>query len=160
MNESPHYQTGQSLETLKRVILVEWETLMRKVIASSQHETTIILMDHIPEILDQLISILKEGTVDEKELGRNHGYYRWLMSNYSLADVMTEFSLLREVLIHNLYPMGGVESAKVIHKFLDILAKHSVIEYLNNKGVQSPNRPQPLGHEFKEIKGNPIIPTV
>lgn len=160
MNESAFIETGQSLTTLKRVILIEWETLLRKVIDSSQHETTIILMDHIPEILDQLINILKTGTVDEKELGKNHGYYRWILSNYSLADVMTEYSFLREVLIHNLYPMGSMECSKLIHKFLDILAKHSVVEYFNNQAIRQSRYVEPIGDEVQEILENPVIPIV
>ncbi len=160
MKESSLVETGKSLTILKGVILLEWETLLRKVIASSQHESTVILLDHIPEILDQLVSILKDGVVDERELGKDHGYYRWIMSDYSLADVMTEYSLLREVLIHNLYPMGEIECAKLIHKFLDILAKHSVVEYFNSMAVRQSHLLEPIGDEIQEILDNPVIPTV
>ncbi|MES2527420.1 MAG: hypothetical protein V4598_10040 [Bdellovibrionota bacterium] len=153
------HETGISLDKLKGVILVEWETLLRKVIASSEHESTVILMDHIPEILSQLESILKKGHVDEIELGKHHGYFRSLMTNYSLSDVLTEYSLLREVLIHNLYPMGDMGCSKLIHKFIDILTKHSVIEYLNTQTVHQALSNSLIGNEIQELKDNPVIPT-
>ena len=152
-------ETGYSLDKLKGVILLEWETLLRKVIASSEHQSTVILMDHIPQILVQLGNILKEGQVDEIELGKHHGYYRSMMSDYSLTDLMTEYSLLREVLIHNLYPMGDVACSKLIHKFLDILTKHSVVEYLSSQYVHQAISAEPIGSETQEIHDNPVIPT-
>ncbi len=159
MKASYCIETGTSLDKLKGVILVEWETLLRKVIASSEHESTVILMDHIPEILSQLESILKEGQVDEIELGKHHGYFRSMMTNYSLSDVLTEYSLLREVLIHNLYPMGDMGCSKLIHKFIDILTKHSVIEYLSTRSVHQSLAASALGSEIQELRSNPVIPT-
>lgn len=157
MVDSSYQETGKSLAILKEVILLDWETLLRKVVDSSEHESTIILLDHIPDILNQLEIILKEGRVDERELGKHHGYYRSLMSKYSVADVLTEYSLLREVLIHHLYPMGGINCTKLVHKFLDILAKYSVTEYLKSQETLRSLPAERLGSETKEILENPII---
>lgn len=149
----------QSLSVLKNVILSEWETLVRNVISASTHESKLILLDHMPKILDQLILILEEGKVDEAEFGKSHGFYRLTMTDFSLSDVMTEYSLLREVLIGYLYPLGDIQCAKLVHKFLDILQKHSVVEYVNGQIIHRSISLTPLDNEAKEIVENPIIPT-
>ncbi len=159
MENSFCIEAGNSLSTLKNVILLEWENNVRNVISSSQHESTLILMDHMPKILDQLETLLKAGKVDESELGKNHGYYRSTMTDFSVADIMTEYSLLREVLIRYLYPLGSLECAKLIHKFIDILLKHSAIEFINGQIMHRSLTVESLGSESQEIQDNPIIPT-
>lgn len=154
----PCYETGHSLSILKNVILHEWEMLVRDVVSSSQHESSIILQDHIPEILDQLELILKEGVVDEIELGKHHGYYRSTLTNFSVSDLLTEYSLLREVILTYLYPMGDVGCSKLIHKYIDILAKHSVVEFINDQLLHRSLTIEQLGNESKEIVSNPLIP--
>ncbi len=161
MNENNEYtQIGQSLTILKNVILDQWERLVRQVIASSQHESSIILRDHIPHLLDQLELILKEGEINEVELGKSHGYHRSTMTDFSVADLMTEYSLLRETLITYLYPSGGIEGAKLIHKFVDILAKHSVVEFLNDQISHRTLTYEHMGNEVHELINNPVIKTL
>ena len=155
---APCYETGHSLSILKNVILHEWEMLVREVISSSQHESSIILQDHIPEILDQLEKILKEGKLDERELGKHHGYYRSTLTKFSVSDLLTEYSLLREVLVIYLYPMGDLGCSKLIHKFLDILSKHSTIEFINDQLLHRSLTIEQMGDEVKEISSNPVIP--
>lgn len=159
MEESFCSDAGHSLSTLKKVILLEWEGLVRNVISASHHESTLILLDHIPEILEQLEIILKEGKVDEVELGKHHGYYRSTMTDFSLGDILTEYSLLREVLIDYLYPIGDIDCVKLIHKFLDILSKHSAVEFVNTQIFHRSLTIEPLGSEAQEIHENPVIPT-
>lgn len=160
INLTPCFDTGQSLDTLKNVIILEWENLVREVVTASRHEPSIILQDHIPELLDQLANILKTGKVDEIEIGKCHGYYRSTLTDFSVADLLTEYSLLREILITYLYPMGDIGCAKVIHKFVDILTKFAVVEFINDQLLHRTLPTDQLGNEVKEIKNNPIIPTL
>ncbi len=150
-------ETGDSLFKLKKVILLHWEELVREVITSSKHEPSIILLDHIPDLLDQLINILRDGEINEIELGKSHGFQRAMLTRFSVADLLTEFSLLRETLIDYLYPMGDKQCAKIIHKFIDILSKHSTIEFINDMSMKQSLHRQKLGSEVKEIKDNPVI---
>ncbi len=150
-------ETGESLSKLKKVILSHWEEQVRKVITNSKHEPSIILSDHIPELLDQLICILRDGEINEIELGKSHGFQRAMLTRYSVADLLTEFSLLRETLIDYLYPMGDQQCAKIVHKFIDILSKHSTIEFINDMLMKQSFNRQQLGSEVNEIKNNPII---
>lgn len=156
-NRTAFFETGQSLDTLKSVIMLEWEKLVREVIISSKGEPSIILEDHIPVLLDQLSGILRTGDVDELEIGKSHGYFTSTMTKFSVADILTEYSLLREILITYLYPIGEPGCAKVIHKFLDILMKHAVVEYMNNESVHRSLPQEKMDNEISEIKNNPII---
>ena len=160
MSRNTHcFETGESLFKLKKVILSRWEELVREVILNSKHEPSIILLDHIPDLIDQLINILRNGEVHEEELGKSHGFQRAMLTSYSVADLLTEFSLLRETLINYLYPMGDKDCAKLVHKFIDILSKHSTIEFINDLSMKQSLHRQVMGSESKEIKNNPIIDT-
>lgn len=154
------FDTGQSLNTLKNVILLEWERLVREVIKSSKHEPSVILQDHLPELLDQLAVVLRTGRVDEIEIGKCHGYHRSTLTDFCVSDLITEYSLLREILITYLYPMGDLACAMVIHKFIDIMTKHSVVEFINDQLVHRSIPIKPIGSELKEIRNNPVIPTI
>lgn len=151
------YEVGEKLETLKRVVLQHWENRVRAVIATSRNESSIILVDHMPQIIDQLVSLFKKGEIDEIELGKAHGFYRALITNYSLPDLLTEFSLLRESLIDYLYPMGDVQCAKIVHKYVDILSKHSVVEFTNSLLMRDQLERKHVPSEVEEIKKNPVI---
>lgn len=153
------HETGEALFKLKKVVLNHWEDLVREVVANSKHQPSIILRNHIPDLIDQLINILRHGEVDENELGKSHGFQRAMLTNYSVADLITEFSLLRETLIDYLYPMGNIDCTKLVHKFIDILCKHSTIEFFNDVSMRQSIQRQELGSENREIKANPIIDT-
>ncbi len=145
------HETGVSLSTLKKVILHQWERMVREVISSSRHEQSIILNDHIPELLEQLIDILRSGTVDENELGKSHGFHRAVLTRFSLSDLLTEFSLLRETLMDFLYPIGDVRCAKLVHKYIDILCKYSVIEFAKDRMIKDRLEVRDAGNETREI---------
>jgi hypothetical protein len=153
-------ETSKSISTLKNVILHEWEVLVRDVITHSRHESSIILQDHIPHLLDQLIILLDDGRVDEVEIGKSHGYFRATITDFSIADLLTEYSLLREVLITYLYPMGDQQGSLIIHKFLDILTKHAVVEFMNDRIIHHVLPLDTIGSEVEELRKNPVIPTV
>jgi hypothetical protein len=127
-------ETGQSLQKIKLAIINEWEERVRSHIASSGRESRVILHDHMPEILDQLASTLISGDLEALELGRAHGFQRALMTDYTIAELLKELSILRETLINFLYPLGDVTAAKILHLYLDVTCEHSVTEFI--KGIQ------------------------
>jgi hypothetical protein len=155
-NHKKCIETGQSLEKLKEVILSHWIGLVKENISNSKNERSVILMDHIPSIIDQLIEILKKGEVSEVELGKSHGFQRAVLTNYSLGDIFDEYSLLRKALMQYLYPMGDIHCAKLVHKFIDIISKHSAIEFLNDQKHKGTPERQEHGSELEEIKENPL----
>lgn len=143
-NENTFSESRLSLDTLKFVIILEWEKLVRDAMKSSNSEPSILLQDHIPELLDQLSHILRTGVWDDREVKKNHRYLTSPMTNFTVADILTEYSLLREILITYLYPLGEIDCAKVIHRFLDALMRNAVTEFLTET-------------EVSEMKNHPMI---
>lgn len=160
MIENLSADTSKSLSILKNVILHEWEVLLREKISKSQHESSVILQDHVPHMIDQLITLLNEGRMEEEDIGKIHGSFRANLTDFSIADLMTEYSLLREVLITYLYPMGDQNSAMIIHKYIDILAKHSVCEFVEERNVHHVLPADIIVSEPEVLRRNPVIPVV
>lgn len=120
------------LKQHKEDILIYWELLVREAIDKAQHESSIILQNQIPDIIDQLILILERSEVSDEELGRSHGTQRLILTDYTVDDLQTEFSLLREAIIQYLYPFGDLRLSLLFHKYLDIIYKHSINEFFND----------------------------
>lgn len=157
MEEKLCHDIGSSLELLKDVILDHWEGLVKESITKAADQDTIILKDHMPEIIDQLIYILKEKSMEELELGKSHGFHRLILTNFSIQDILKEFSLFRETIIDYLYPMGAIDCSKLVHKYIDIVQKNSIAEFLNDLPIASRVEKNYYGSELQELKSNPVI---
>lgn len=142
---------GESLSRLKKVILDHWESAVRSSINHSEQEHSIIIRDHLSDILDNLILYLTKGELDEMELGKAHGNHRAILTKFTVQDILKEYSLLRETLITYLYPMGEIGCAKLVHKYIDIIAKNSVTEFLSETYVKRVSKDS-RGSEVEELK--------
>jgi hypothetical protein len=133
MEISPIYiEIANSIDMLKPAILSTWARLVREQITSSEEENILILEDHLPEILDQISNVLRSGSTDDFELGKAHGFQRAVLTDYSISELMKEIAILRGVLVDYLYPVGDVECTKLLHGYLDIFCKNSVLEFVNS----------------------------
>ncbi|HXH31270.1 MAG TPA: hypothetical protein VNJ01_10700 [Bacteriovoracaceae bacterium] len=158
MNETLIFEeTGARLNLLTNAILIKWESLVRQAVVEADKENPIILLDHMPQILEHLGVILKSGVIDPIKLSKAHGFQRVVLTDYSLEDVFKEYSFLRETLIDYLYPIGNMSCTKLIHSYLDLLCRNSVIEYVRH--LQLPGRPQgPASEKMREESA--ILPLV
>lgn len=128
-----------SITTLGNVILTSWENRLRQYLGPDNQESELILKDHMPEILMKLKLYLEGKNVvqDALELGKAHGLQRALLTNFNLIDLMKEYSILREVLIFNLYPIGNMKGATKLHRFLDDLLIQAAKEFIKHKTPDS-----------------------
>lgn len=128
-----------SITTLGTVIITSWEIKLRQYLGPDHQESELILIDHIPEILLNLKLHLegKNGDGDALDIGKAHGFQRALLTNFNLVDLMKEYSILREVLIFNLYPIGNMKGATKLHRFLDDLLIHAAEEFIKHKSPDS-----------------------
>lgn len=129
--------TLSSLETLGNVIMTSWETRLKNTLDPSKLEPEPILKDHMPDILMNLRHYLQDETAeqDSEFLGNAHGFQRAILTNFNLVDLMKEYSILREVLIFNLYPIGNMKGAMKLHRYLDLLLINSTQEFLKAKNI-------------------------
>jgi hypothetical protein len=131
-NTKPDFEElAEKIESLHPLILSEWEKSVRANLANKKKESFIILIDHMPDILKGLVDTLKSGVKDDMELAKAHGFQRAILTHFNVADVLNEFSLLRETLVFYLYPIGNLECVCFLHWYIDSLTKNSVLEFIN-----------------------------
>jgi hypothetical protein len=126
------HEISDKIITLNRIILSQWENTVHLSLDEHKKESDVILLDHMPEILLGLSRALRRGMRDDIELARAHGYYRAVLTQFTLADLLNEFALLRETLITYLYPMGDLEVVKYVHCYIDTMMKNSVVEFIQH----------------------------
>lgn len=88
----------------KAQILAEWERRLRQEVAAASGERHPILIDTLPALLDHLAQALssqhpRASATDGTTLATEHGGERVRLTHFRLADVITEYRLLREVLL-------------------------------------------------------------
>ncbi len=145
---------AEKIESLSPLILSEWQKNVLTNLEKRKKETFIILLDHMPEILNSLVDSLKQGSRDDIELAKAHGFQRAVLTQFDITDILNEFSLLRETLISYLYPIGSLEGACYLHWYIDSLSKNSVLEFINTLSANSnrvntpTEKAEPLSQSF------------
>jgi signal transduction histidine kinase len=110
----------------KERVLMQWERRLRQEIPAAAAEGQPILIDTLPALLDRLAEALSsqhpratatEGTTIADE----HGGERVRMTHFRLEDVITEYKLLREVLVSVLDEQEPLtqDERRVLHTSLD-----------------------------------------
>jgi hypothetical protein len=129
-----------SLTNLEGVIISSWESMLRSTLTPDKQTSKPILIDHLPEILENLRYVLEsEEHGDEEIFGLAHGQQRAYLTNFDLMDLMNEYSILRQVLIFNLYPFGSIEGALRLHMYLDNLCAYAIKEFCNREITSLPH---------------------
>lgn len=125
----------------KDEIIEIWKERIKKILDVANDQSPIVLIDHLPEVLSNLSDILESeslGDVERQELkkknelGRAHGRQRANLTNYSLEEVLTEYTVLRSVIIEKLFSTNpkDLEATKIVHKYLDEGIQNAVLEFV------------------------------
>ena len=115
----------QRLELGKEEILSTWELKSRSAIEATQDKDSHTVRDELVHFLASLIENLKVGHTNavekERVSAQHHGQQRAGLTNYTLAETIKEYSLLRAVLIAYLVRTGPVSEGdrEVIHETVD-----------------------------------------
>lgn len=95
---------GQRLRAKKDAIIAAWERRTRERLPPAQQERPPALIDGLPDLFDCIVGVI-ESTAPaevlgryEDELAREHGRTRAHQAAWSLAEVITEYQLFRQVL--------------------------------------------------------------
>lgn len=155
--ENDFQDLADKLDKLKLTIVKDWEELVRENLPGADQIDGITLQDHIPDMLTHLVLLLKGEDLSEMELGKAHGFQRAVLTKISIKNVLDEFSFLRIVLIDHLYPMGGEATTKFVHKFIDVLVRNSVLQFINTLRYSSRLENHSVLSVTKEIKDDPSI---
>lgn len=94
-------------EEIRRLLRNGQETIVRtwtekvaadRRVSSDEHLSYLQLVDHIPQIVEELHAALGDGNGHVLTQGREHGRQRW-RQGYELKEVVRELTLLRATLV-------------------------------------------------------------
>jgi signal transduction histidine kinase len=113
-------------EETKREILELWEKRVRQSCPGINGHGKIELFDHLPVFVDRLFAALKkdEYQTEIKEatkVSKIHGKQRSENEDYSLAEVLREYSVLRYAVLDVIERDGPIsqDDRRIIHKLID-----------------------------------------
>jgi PAS domain S-box-containing protein len=123
----PVDDAGTRLRSVKGQILRHWEEGVRRHLAAAQVQPTPALRNHLPHFLDNLADALSDPDVRDEsrynaELGKAHGGQRVSLPLYSLAQVLTEYHVLRRVVFEVLEAVAPLAPRvrNLVDAFIDI----------------------------------------
>src|SRR3954447_23088023 len=92
------------LESNKERIISVWEERLRKNVPAAGREPSLILINTLRAILDQLAEALspdhrRRNATDGNPVGHEHGAERVRLTHFRLEDLIAEYKILREVLV-------------------------------------------------------------
>lgn len=124
------------LHGIKEKILSAWEQRVRGDITSSAEQTTPVLRNMIPELLDNLVANLSMNAMDSDfdiagDIGMRHGQQRAAIVNYSVAQVLLEYRVLRQVIFEILEEenIPTIEVRDVILNVLDEGTQKAITQF-------------------------------
>lgn len=131
----------------KAEIISDWVEQIKIVIKEAKEYSKPVLVDHIPQILDNLSDLLEiesqgedyKKEIKKEELGKAHGRQRAELTEYSLEEVLLEYSILRSVIINKIQKcdIKDLAAIQLIHRYLDDGMHNAVVEFveIQNKSI-------------------------
>ena len=139
------------LDQRRKEITAEWLRRVRRdrKIPSADDLPKQELLDHLPYLLDTLIKQLRGTPVDQVN-SQSHGEIRW-KQQYCLDEVLREISVLRKVLIEELFRFYRdtkaelklqVQASDLLHACLDLTISNSTTAFVARQyeEIQAANR--------------------
>jgi signal transduction histidine kinase len=114
----------------KERILELWEKASLARLPEARKLSRTAIRDHIPGVLQVLCKILETGVFEvPKELSKTHGRQRSGSTDYSLAEVMGEYSILKNVIYDELTHLT-IENMRLIDRFFDRASTIATTEFV------------------------------
>lgn len=128
--------THLSFSGLTNEMIESWEKKLRRNVLRTQGKSSVLLVDHLPHILENLNEVLRnDGKRVKKhetiELNKKHGIQRASQTDFSLEEIMYEYALLRDVIIEFMFKRSppDLKTERVIHQFIDESLQTAVLEF-------------------------------
>lgn len=135
------------LRTEKENIISTWIEKIREDVAATRHTSRIVLRDHVPQLMDDIIDIMERfedfDVVQEEmiyehifENSIEHGRHRAATSGYSLGQILREYIIFDKVLSLYLieHKANSTEAAMVIKYSIQNAMLYSGIAF--NESIQ------------------------
>jgi PAS domain S-box-containing protein len=127
------------LKENRKDIFSEWEKRTREQAASARHIKEHILLDALPEVLSELIEELEAGIEipkifsKEKKTAVEHASQRLAVTDYTLAEVLQEYRILRDIIFEVLRTKGQIDlkTTDIILHIFDVEIRYSASRFAN-----------------------------
>ncbi|MFN7132941.1 MAG: sensor histidine kinase [Myxococcales bacterium] len=117
-------------------ILHRWEQKLRAIVPAAAEQPHPILINTMPELLRQLAEALSPDhprriATEGSSIAEEHGSERVRLTQYRLEDLITEYRLLREVVLEVLRETGPVDAADAdrLHASIDLAITRACTAY-------------------------------
>ncbi len=117
----------------KEKLMVRWEKVSLAKLPDAQELSRTTIRDHIPHVFSALCDVLKTGVLKiPEELSKTHGRQRSWSTDYSLSEVMSEYSFLKNVIYDELMSveLATLENLRLIGKFFDEATAIATVEFV------------------------------
>ena len=154
--------TAQILRRKSKIIMERWEVRARKEVSSSFGTTSLSLQDALLGHLDQLALALDQSvdtlpkdiaihTRHEWGVGKEHGRDRANTAGYSIAEVIFEYRIFRQVIIQVLEeenPLSSLER-EIITDLIEQAVNDAAVEFSNTLRDLSQQYTDTLTHDLR-----------
>lgn len=133
---------GQILRASVQTVLNRWEVQVRSRSPAARTKSKFALQDHLPGFVQTVATALDthESCVKEncqKELGEVHGQQRATFPDYSLAEVMDEYTVLRKTLKDFLKSTkADLDSYEIVDELIDQAMVTAAAEFTDARESQ------------------------
>lgn len=136
-DKKSEFEPYQILKSSKSKIKKSWEKKVREQIPAAQGESPIVMLNSLEIFLDELTGVLKLGSIMpgsiENGMSKIHGQDRAAIVGYFLPQLLTEFSILRQVITEKLYEHEVLtfEVRSLIDKAIDFAISLAATEFVS-----------------------------
>lgn len=121
------------IRSSKEKILQIWEKASIEKFPNSTGMSRLAIRDHLPNVFDALCTILETGIYKSPEnLSKVHGQQRFSFGNYTLLEVMEEYSLLKNVIFDEMIALNELtlKEVRLIDRFFDSASSTAAVEFV------------------------------
>lgn len=129
---------AERLGSNKDKLVSEFVSCLRSEIPALSGRSDSFVADTLPALIDQMAQRFQEPSKPGplkliEDIGENHAQSRLSITGYSLVQVLTEYHLLRRVLVDFLLSSGDFshEERRILNDAIDTCVTHSGQAYLN-----------------------------
>lgn len=141
MNSVETYKEIGLLIKLKKTEIIDvWLERMKAIVDGAENHSNSVLIDHLPQVLENLADVFTQQSLQDektnealKKMSKGHGLQRATQTDFDLQQVLTEYSILRRVILEQINSAKFLtfETTQVLHHFIDKSNESAVLEYVN-----------------------------
>ncbi len=140
----------------KDQILKQWLAAVKKQVDGAKGQTTPALRNDVPDLLEEIITILDEDTPQESlHESVDHGRLRAAIKGYTLSHVIREYRLLLQVIFETVDQVGAIkpsERNKIIFTVTSAIehASQAFFEIRQDEEIKAKQEAEALVEELRE----------